>query len=377
MTELKFQIKLDTIVLSEAEAATRIPICMVGTFFKGKQKFTITRDDVATMAENFLKRGNGEVVMDYEHAAEFPELAAGGPVPAAGWIQSVDAEPDSDRVVWGDVKFTERAAAMLKAHEYKFGSPVLKWGVIDKSTGKPQGMTLTSYALTNTPLLDQMPAIRLSEAAGKEEQNNVAKNEAMCSEHTKTPLLCPKCDADEIKTLAGSERGHQHEGPKVLQLSEVTRDARGVIDLNSVAASDGAVSVAVVLAMQNQQLALSEVAEAVKAGKVTPAQRPYYEKMALSDRAGFGELVKTMKPVVDLGERGHGGGGEGIGDLSEVEKIDAEMRALAEAKAKENGIGYGQALKLVASEKPELTRRRTNLMRKRTKIGDAEEGSES
>ncbi len=53
----------------------RVPVAMVGTFHRAKQKFTISRADIATMAANFAKRGNGEVVIDYEHASEQPEVA--------------------------------------------------------------------------------------------------------------------------------------------------------------------------------------------------------------------------------------------------------------------------------------------------------------
>ncbi len=72
--------------------------------------------------------------------------------------------------VWGEARFTSRARKMIADGEYKYGSPALNWGARDKATGEPQGLTLTSFALTNTPVLDRMPAIQLSEAyrAGEE-----------------------------------------------------------------------------------------------------------------------------------------------------------------------------------------------------------------
>jgi phage I-like protein len=140
--------------MSKSQTMKRMPILMIGTFYKGKQRFSITRADVATMAANFKKRGNGEVVIDYEHASEMPEVAAGQPVPAAGWIVSIDPEPDANHIVWGEASFNARAARMIRAGEYKYGSPNLVWGYRDKTTGESQGLTLTSFALTNTPVLD-------------------------------------------------------------------------------------------------------------------------------------------------------------------------------------------------------------------------------
>jgi len=160
-SERLFLVDLRTLTLSETNRATRIPIATLGTFHKGKQKFTISRADIATMAANFTKRGNGEVVIDYEHASEQPEVAGAVPFRPRVWITSIDRESDADRVVWGEAQFTSRARDMIAAGEYRYGSPALDWGARDKSTGEPQGLTLTSFALTNTPVLDRMPAIRL------------------------------------------------------------------------------------------------------------------------------------------------------------------------------------------------------------------------
>jgi phage I-like protein len=139
-----FSISLESVLFSAATAeTTRIPLCMVGTFYKGKQKFRVTLSDVEHMATEFKQRG--ECVMDYEHASEFPGVAQGQPIPAAGWIVGVDSKPDSDGVVWGSVKLTSRARDLIEANEYKYVSPVLRWGA--RVNGKPvEGMTIASAA---------------------------------------------------------------------------------------------------------------------------------------------------------------------------------------------------------------------------------------
>lgn len=159
----QFITTLGRVMLSESRDGSRIPLAMIGTFYKGKQKFSITRADVEVIADNFAKRGTGNVVLDYEHASEFPEMAQGQPVPAAGWIVGVDRQPDADGIVWGTVELTTRARKLIAAGEYKYISPVIDWGVRDRRTGEPQGATLTSAALTNRPVLDQMPAISLAD----------------------------------------------------------------------------------------------------------------------------------------------------------------------------------------------------------------------
>ncbi|HWE50478.1 MAG TPA: phage protease [Bryobacteraceae bacterium] len=365
---IRLGVDLSAIDLSEAsdDKPVRIPVAVVGSFYKGKQKFSISKADVTAMAENFAKKANGEVVIDYEHASEFPDVAAGGPIPAAGWLVHLDDKPDSSGIVWGEAKFNERARTMLAANEYKYGSPTIDWGSRDKQTGEPQGATLTSFALTNRPVLEQMPAIRLSDAEFSEkEPPNQVKENVMCSEHPKTKMLCPQCDADEIKNLNASDATHQH-GPKVLQLSEVTRDAAtGRIDVASLN-GDTAVSIGVVRAIEQQRVALSEVEAAITAGRITPAQRPRWEKIALSDIESFRELTKDMKSV-DLSERGVAGtGAEGASD--ELQQLNARLKNLAGEKMKaDKNLNYAQALKLVASENSELDQRRTQLMRARSK----------
>ena len=361
LSESLFVINLGAIMLSASvDEPVRMPIALIGTFYKGKQKFTITRADVAAMAANFKKRGNGEIVIDYEHASEQPEVAAGGPVPAAGWIVGIDPTPDANRVVWGEAKFNSRAREMIAAGEYRYGSPALDWGYRDKSTGEQQGLTLTSFALTNTPVLDRMPAIRLSDAASAEGAKQQVAEKVMCAEHPKTAMLRPKCDADEIKNLNASE--HTHQGPKVIQLSEVKRDAKGRLDLASLT-NESVVSIAVMRAVDTERVALSEVAEAVKAGKVLPAQRDQFEKIALSDIENFRSLVSTMKTQVDLTEHGHAGEGS-VTASKELEQINLQLSERATAISKELKVTFSEAYKRATAEKPDLLRRRNILTAK-------------
>lgn len=150
------------IVLAENGAAgrKRIPIAMLGIRYKGTQKIEITRAMLAEMVENFRKRDNGEVPLDYEHGTL--DAPPGQAVPAAGWIKALADGPDTDGILWGDVEWTAKAAAMIASREYKYISPVIETRN-DNKTGRPQGWTLTSAALTNTPVLQGMPSLVLSE----------------------------------------------------------------------------------------------------------------------------------------------------------------------------------------------------------------------
>ena len=89
-----------------------------------------------------------DLPIDFEHQTQ---LAAknGQPAPAAGWIRQLQARAGA---LWAHVEWTARAAAMLKAREYRYLSPTFfhtRDGIV---------MRIEGAALTNAPAL-AMPAL--------------------------------------------------------------------------------------------------------------------------------------------------------------------------------------------------------------------------
>jgi Mu-like prophage I protein len=152
-----------------------IPVAVSGTWVKDGRTFSISPDDLRAMVTNFEKRKNDMVVIDYEHASEQPEVARGGPVPAAGWIHTLSLEKRpavsatggrvTTDVLEARVEWTPEAKALIKSGEYRFFSPAIDWSARDKETGQPQGATLTSGALTNHPFLEELPPLMLTDLA--------------------------------------------------------------------------------------------------------------------------------------------------------------------------------------------------------------------
>lgn len=142
--------------------AYRIPVALTGDWVKG-QPFSITLNHLNAIKKNFEKRGNGEIVVDFEHASEQPfEAAKGGPVPAAGWMSDFRVEPSNgSHILTVMYAPTSEAQQLISAQKYRYLSPAIDWGFPDKKTGEPQGATLTSVALTNHPFLDELPAIQM------------------------------------------------------------------------------------------------------------------------------------------------------------------------------------------------------------------------
>jgi len=174
--ELSFAVLLSASPLSDL---SEIPVAITGSWVKDSHRFSITRADLDDIVSNFTKRGNGEIVVDFEHASERPEVARGGPVPAAGWIQKLDVRPGDDGkdVLWADIDFTDEAKKLIREKKYRYVSPAIDWGAADKKTGHGKGATLTSSALTNHPFLEELPAIQLSETSGRVIDKFVGKKE--------------------------------------------------------------------------------------------------------------------------------------------------------------------------------------------------------
>lgn len=92
-----------------------------------------------------------KTVIDYEHQTRLKELN-GQPAPAAGWFSDMEWRDSGLFVV--DIHWTQRAAAMIDAKEYLYTSAVFSY---NKKTGEV--LDILSFALTNTPALDDLDSV--------------------------------------------------------------------------------------------------------------------------------------------------------------------------------------------------------------------------
>jgi len=330
------------------EGLVRTALARLGHWAKGKLQFKVTLADLAAIVQNFRKRPK-EIVIDYDHASLY-SAGGGQPVPASGWITSIEDEPDSSGVLWGLVNWTDKARQLIAAKEYKYLSPVIDWAARDNRTGQQQGASITSAALTNQPILD-MPGIALSD--GWAETN---RRKSMV---TKLVLADRAACTARVVDEDGTERVLGIEGlapePKVLTLAHVKRTADGRLDFDAIP-QDALVAGEVLLARRAQEL----LDAAVHDGRITPAQRPHFEKLALSDVAAFADLAKSLKPQIDLSERGFSGGAPEGADLAQIDT--AISAAVRDRMSSAPNLTYAEAQRLVLGEQPGLRKRREELM---------------
>ncbi|HET9179009.1 MAG TPA: phage protease [Terriglobia bacterium] len=377
----------------------RIPLAVTGTWVRGSNKLSITRDDLESIVRNFRERQNGEINVDYDHASEMPEVAAGGPIPSAGRIVGID-EPEtlgansesrmangnddsplaarySRFILWGWFEPTERARTLVRDREYRYISPAIDWGAKNKRTGKPQGATLTSVALTNRPFLEEMPQIRLSDpgyrlvgedheqGARSQEQGASGERFEVSDSRFETggsmkkvqlsvadgkikvnhPDLAdeyyadPEDAAQALETL-GAQQGGIEAAPGGAARDVPMAQAAAVM---SEAEAQGKSISAVEVFRARVEQALDD---AVRSGKVLPRRRDDWRRIALADFGAFSRLVSEQPARIPLQPVGFSGG--------VPENVQAQVKFMAEQRMKERGVSYGQALTEIGREQPDL-----------------------
>jgi phage I-like protein len=131
-----------------------VHICPSGTIAtrdgRGPYRFA---DSEAVIRASRAKSGRAKMLVDYEHQS-FLGKHSGSPAIAAGWIVGMQARQDG---IWALVEWTEKAAAHIKAREYRYLSPVLLHA--------PDGAVtrIDNVALTNSPNLNEMTALSRQE----------------------------------------------------------------------------------------------------------------------------------------------------------------------------------------------------------------------
>jgi phage I-like protein len=235
-------------------------------------------------------------------------LSNGQPAPAFAWIKAFEVRKDG---IWGQVDWTGQAAEWLRNKNYRFLSPTF---LFDKAT---RVITrIIGAALTNDPALPQLTALAsrqpsevpldqtlkaFLEALGLKPDTNletalasarVLVSDAAASLAIATAVrtelkLDATASADEIATAIATARTEGTVDPTkyvpIARLDEVQKD------------------LATLKADQAKDRATAAAEQAVKDGKITPAQKDWAIGYATRDPQGFGEFV-VKQPVIAGGE---------------------------------------------------------------------------
>lgn len=142
-------------------------------------QFALTPTVFSEIVRNFEREGL-PIPIDYEHASESDPTSGGIPIhgaPAQGWIHKLDNRGPAG--LWGLVEWRPQAAAQIKAGEYRYISPAIRFGAKDRNSGEDIGAKLTSAGLTNQPFLKGMQALAAKDRGAAGEAHALADSTTM------------------------------------------------------------------------------------------------------------------------------------------------------------------------------------------------------
>ena len=292
-----------------------ISVLPLGHVTSAKGEFNVDGESFSAMKAQIAQRGV-DLVVDYEH-----QTLTGEQAPAAGWVKELFLD---DGQIKARVEWTDKAKAYLENREYRYLSPVI---TVRKADNKPMG--LHSIALTNTPAIEHMEAIvnSLNFEGGQNTMNEFMKKLAAllglgedATEEQVAEAL--KACVEENKSLkeSAAEAAKQQpaEDDKVvankavcellgLKAGAATADVAAAI-MALKGGNIGGVNLVEQVKSLEAKLADRDAEEAVelalKAGKITPAQRDWAKGYALKSLDDFRGFVEKAPQVVPMGTVG-------------------------------------------------------------------------
>lgn len=254
--------------------------------------------DAVAVAAAFNARTDARVI-DYEHQTLHAEKN-GQPAPAAAWMGAMEPRDDG---LWVSADWTERAATMIAAGEYRYISPVFTY---DKRTGRV--LAVLHAALTNYAGLDGLTDLA---ALVAKFSDVVQPPEEMPMKALLAALGLPETatEAEALAALAGLKSAHQGE---LVALKGAAPDPAKYVEVATLRAVQGELSsTRTELAVLKAEKATAEVdrvvTAALAAGKLTPATEAWARKVGASDLAALTSYIEAAPVVVKPGATQSGG----------------------------------------------------------------------
>lgn len=289
-----------------------ISVLPMGHVVSSKGEFDVDTESFELMKEKIAKHGV-DIVVDYEH-----QTLEGVQAPAAGWVKDLIL---GDGNIEARIDWTPKAREYLENREYRYISPVI---TVRKSDGKAVG--LHSIALTNTPAIEGMTPLvnKTDPEGGQNPMNELLKAladllglaEDASEEQVVEAVTALKAAADAAKqppeakgdddAVVSNKTVCELLGLKAGAPTEEVAAKISGLQAGSNADHNLAEEVKSLKAKLADRDADEAVELALKAGKITPAQKEWAKSYALSDPKGFAGFVEKAPQVVPMGEAAGG-----------------------------------------------------------------------
>lgn len=186
---------------TERDAAGRVwcQLFPLGTWHRSdfpNGKMELTAALLGEFIANWRAGGSPPLPVDYNHEEDGP---------AAGWIEDLRLSATGE--LEGAIKWTDDAAADIKADKRRFLSPTWAMQHVNRRTGTKGGPWLYGAALLNDPFYDSMPRVAASAAGAA--QSPTSTTEALAGQEKRmdkkricAALGLPEDSGDEAVMMA-------------------------------------------------------------------------------------------------------------------------------------------------------------------------------
>ncbi len=293
----------------EGAVPAEIQVIPFGYFDTPKGPFELTAAGAGEVIAAFEAQKN-DMVIDYEHQtlADPPV-----PAPAAGWIKKLVNKGAEG--IWAVMEWTEKARQYIANREYKYVSPVFL-----KRKSDNRVVRLINVALTNQPNIDGMVPLVNKGMIADFGPRNENKEEIMDKELLKLLGLPETATMQDVTTAINklqTEIQTNKDKTVAVVANKAVLDALGLTEgateaevtgtitamkQGSSQVTDLAKQVAVLTNKLSERDAGDIVTQAMKDGKITPAQKEWAEDYAKRDLEGFRVFVAKAPVVVVQGK---------------------------------------------------------------------------
>lgn len=297
-------------------------------------KVELTPKLLAEFIVSWKAGGSPPLPVDYDHKEDGP---------ASGWIEDLRQSPTGE--LEGAVKWTDDAAAEIKADKRRYLSPTWSMQHTNRRTGEKGGPWLYGAALLNDPFYDSMPRVAAAAPTPQHPKGNTMNEEQLKTlranlglpeDATLEAILSFKPAADVSEKLTASV--------KLTGDLEAKLTAASAELVTLKAAADAAK-----VERFNEQVAAA-IKEAKLEGRAVDSLVATKVFKAATDIESVRELLATVAKDVPLQAKGTPGTGAQLTAADARKQYDAAIDAKVKAGAK-----YVDAAARTAREMPEVS----------------------
>lgn len=295
-------------------------------------KVDLTAQFLASFITSWKAGGSPPLPLDYDHNEKGP---------ASGWIEDLRQSPTGE--LEGAVKWTDDAAAEIKADKRRYLSPTWSMQHVNRRTGEKGGPWLYGAALLNDPFYDSMPRVA---AAAPSPQPEHPMNEDQLKILRANLGLSATATIDEILQF-------KLEGPE--KLTAAVKAAVDPLELKLKASQDEVAALKASAETEKTTRFAEQVAALVADGKREGRALDALVATELFKAAKTVDQVKAaiaaVPPTVPLTMKGNPGAPEALTAANARSKYDAIVAEKVKA-----GVPYRDAARAATAENPDIAK---------------------